>query len=190
MWRFVIPRLTEHFRVVAVEPRGVGRSDKLHGGYDTGTVAAELAALVRELGHDRFAVAGHDIGMWLGYALAADHADAVERLALLDATIPGLAPDIPFFGSEAQNDLLWHFAFNRKRSVNELLVSGREHIYYGDQFRLKAARPLPDSAVDFYVETIAQLRTTGASSIHSPCRSSASPEPGDKANDSVPSSAS
>ncbi|MET7542907.1 hypothetical protein [Streptomyces sp. NPDC005507] len=69
---------------------------------------------------------------------------------------PGLAPDTPFFGSEAQNDLLWHFAFNRKRSVNELLVSGREHIYYGDQFRLKAARPLPDSAVDFYVETIAR----------------------------------
>ncbi|MEU6548919.1 hypothetical protein ABZ915_01340 [Streptomyces sp. NPDC046915] len=61
--------------------------------------------------------------MWIGYALAADHGDTVESLALLDATIPG-----------------------RKRSVDELLVSGREHIYYGDQFRLKAARPLPDSA--------------------------------------------
>ncbi|MFI2207536.1 alpha/beta fold hydrolase [Streptomyces sp. NPDC020192] len=156
VWRFVMPRLAEHFRVIAVDPRGVGRSDKPHGGYDTGTVAAELVALVRTLGHERFSLVGHDVGMWIGYALAADHGDAVERLALLDATIPGLAPDIPFFGPEAQNDLLWHFAFNRKRSLNEELVRGREHIYYADQFRHKAARPLPESAVDFYVETLAR----------------------------------
>ncbi|MFJ7903999.1 alpha/beta fold hydrolase [Streptomyces sp. NPDC096198] len=156
VWRFVMPRLAENFRVIAVDPRGVGRSDKPHGGYDTGTVAAELAALMRVLGHERFGMAGHDVGMWLGYALAADHGDRVERVALIDASIPGLAADIPVFGSEAQNDLLWHFAFNRKRSVNEQLVRGREHIYYGDQFRHKAARPLPDSAVDFYIETIAR----------------------------------
>ncbi|MFE3773950.1 alpha/beta fold hydrolase [Streptomyces sp. NPDC059122] len=156
VWRFVMPRLAERFRVIAVDPRGVGRSDKPHDGYDSGTVAAELLLLMRQLGHERFAMAGHDVGMWLGYALAADHGDAVTRLALLDATLPGLAPDLPLFGSEAQNDLLWHFAFNRKRSINELLVRGREHLYYGDQFRLKAARPLPESAVDFYVETLAR----------------------------------
>lgn len=156
VWRFVMPRLAEHFRVVAVDPRGVGRSDKPHGGYDTGTVAAELVALMRELGHERFAMAGHDVGMWIGYALAADHCAAVERLALLDAMIPGLAPTIPVFGPEALNDGLWHFAFNRKRGVNEQLVRGREHIYYGDQFRTKAMQPLPESAVDFYIETIAR----------------------------------
>ncbi|WP_414507307.1 alpha/beta fold hydrolase [Streptomyces sp. NEAU-L66] len=141
VWRLVMPCLAEHFRVIAVDPRGVGPSDKPHGGYDTGTVAAELVALMRALGHERFAMAGHDVGMWIGYALAADHRDVLERLALLNATIPGLAPDITLFGSEAHNDLLWHFAFNRKRSVNEQLVRGREHIYYGDQFRQKAARP-------------------------------------------------
>lgn len=81
-----MPRLAEHFRVVAVDPRGVGRSDKPHGGYDTGTVAAELVALMRALGHERFARVGHDVGMWIGYALAADHGDVIERLALLDAT--------------------------------------------------------------------------------------------------------
>ncbi|MGW8556729.1 alpha/beta fold hydrolase [Streptomyces tubercidicus] len=155
-WRLVMPRLAEHFRVIAVDPRGVGPSDKPHGGYDTGTVAAELVDLMRVLGHERFAMAGHDVGMWIGYALAADHRDALTRLALLDATLPGLAPDIPLFGPEAQNDLLWHFAFNRKRSVNEQLVRGREDIYYGDQFRQKAARPLPDSAVGFYVESLAR----------------------------------
>ncbi|WP_050799960.1 hypothetical protein [Streptomyces himastatinicus] len=52
--------------------------------------------------------------------------------------------------------MLWHFAFNRKRGLNEQLVRGREHLYYGDQFRTKAARPLPESAVGFYVETLAR----------------------------------
>ncbi|WP_326687458.1 alpha/beta hydrolase [Streptomyces sp. NBC_01795] len=156
VWRHVMPRLAEHFRVVAVDPRGVGRSDKPRGGYDTGTVAAELVALMRTLGHERFALAGHDVGMWIGYALAADHGDAVARLALLDATIPGLAPDLPVFGPEAQNDALWHFSFNRKRTVNEQLVRGREHLYFGDQFRNKAAQPLPESAVGFYIETLAR----------------------------------
>ncbi|MFG2094031.1 alpha/beta fold hydrolase [Streptomyces sp. NPDC048612] len=78
-----MPRLAERFRVIAVDPRGVGPSDRPHGGYDTGTVAAELVALMRALGHERFAMVGHDVGMWLGYALAADHRDALERLALL-----------------------------------------------------------------------------------------------------------
>ncbi|MFC4121689.1 alpha/beta fold hydrolase [Nonomuraea zeae] len=156
VWRHVMPRLAEDFRVIAVDPRGVGRSGKPYDGYDTATVAAELAALMRALGHERFHLAGHDVGMWIGYALAADHGQAVDRLALIDATIPGLATEIPFFGSEAQNDLLWHFAFNRKRSINEELVRGRERIYFGDQFRHKAVRPIPGSAVDFYIETLAR----------------------------------
>lgn len=155
-WRFVMPRLAEHFRVVAVDPRGVGRSDKPQGGYDLGTVAAELRTLMRALGHDRFLMAGHDIGMWLGYALAADHPEAVERLALIDATVPGLLPGVSIFGPKAQNDLLWHFAFNRQHSVNESLVRGREDIYFGHQFRSKAVQPLPASAISFYVETLAR----------------------------------
>ncbi|WP_421109917.1 alpha/beta fold hydrolase [Streptomyces sp. NEAU-S77] len=77
-----MPRLAEHFRIVAVDPRGVGPSDKPRDGYDTGTVAAELVALMRALGHERFAMAGHDVGMWIGYALAADHGAAVRRRLL------------------------------------------------------------------------------------------------------------
>jgi pimeloyl-ACP methyl ester carboxylesterase len=65
------------------------------------------------LGHRRFAVAGHDTGMWIGYALAADHPDRVTRLAVAETPLPGVSPSPPLFASAHLNNALWHFAFNR-----------------------------------------------------------------------------
>ena len=74
-WRLVMPALARDFSVVAPDQRGTGLSGKPADGYDTGTLAGDLIALMDALGHQRFAVAGHDTGMWIGYALAADHPD-------------------------------------------------------------------------------------------------------------------
>jgi pimeloyl-ACP methyl ester carboxylesterase len=155
-WRLVMPRLAQDFRVVAVDPRGVGVSDAPEAGYDSATMASELIALMDRLGHRRFALIGHDVGMWTAYAAAADHPDRIDRLVLAEANIPGVAPSPPLLGPEAANDRLWHFAFNRKRGLNEELVRGREHLYFGDQFAAKAAIPLPEAVVGFYVQTIAR----------------------------------
>src|ERR1700722_4885230 len=76
-WRLVMPGLARHFPVIAPAQRGCGLSGQPEDGYDTGTLAADLAALMDALGHERFAVAGHDTGMWIGYALAADPAGRV-----------------------------------------------------------------------------------------------------------------
>jgi pimeloyl-ACP methyl ester carboxylesterase len=65
----------------------MGLSDKPQDGYDTGTQAGDLVALMDALGHERFAVVGHDTGFAISYALAADHPDRVDRVAL--AEIPG-----------------------------------------------------------------------------------------------------
>ncbi|MFD6281327.1 alpha/beta fold hydrolase [Streptomyces sp. NPDC060209] len=156
-WRLVMPALAAHHQVVAVDPRGVGLTDKPRDGYDTGTLADDLVALMEALGHRRFAMVGHDIGMWTGYALAADHPDRLERLAVAEAAIPGLSPSPPLFGSGEANDRLWHFGFNRLAGVNEELVRGREHLYFGHQFASKAATPtsLPEHAVNLYIETLA-----------------------------------
>jgi pimeloyl-ACP methyl ester carboxylesterase len=156
VWRLVMPRLAQDYRVVAVDPRGVGVSDKPDDGYDSATLARELVALMDRLGHQRFGLVGHDVGMWTAYAAAADHPDRITRLVLAEANIPGVAPSPPLLGPEAANDRLWHFAFNRKRGLNEELVRGREHLYFGDQFAAKAAVPLPEAAVDLYVHTIAR----------------------------------
>src|ERR671920_1462342 len=62
-WRLLMPRLARDFAVVAVDQRGIGLSDKPQDGYDTGTLAGDLLALMEALGHQRFAVVGHDTGM-------------------------------------------------------------------------------------------------------------------------------
>src|SRR5688500_20102159 len=62
-WRLVMPALALHHTVVAVDQRGMGLTDKPEAGYDSGTLAADLAALMDALGFDRFAVAGHDTGI-------------------------------------------------------------------------------------------------------------------------------
>ena len=154
-WRLVMPGLARGFSVVVPDQRGCGLSGKPGDGYDTGTLAADLAALMDALGHQRFAVAGHDTGMWIGYALAADHPDRVDRLAVAETPLPGVSPSPPLFANAHLNNALWHFAFNRLASVNDQLVAGREEIYFGWQFATKAARPLPEYAVRHYIGTLA-----------------------------------
>jgi pimeloyl-ACP methyl ester carboxylesterase len=140
--------------VVVPDQRGCGLSGKPRDGYDTATLATDLVALMEALGHRRFAVFGHDTGMWIGYALAADHLDRVDRLVVAEAAMPGVSPSPPLFGSTAANDRLWHFAFNRLAGVNEQLARGREDIYFGFQFA-KAAHKLPDYVVRHYIDTLA-----------------------------------
>ncbi|WP_203840299.1 alpha/beta fold hydrolase [Winogradskya humida] len=156
-WREVMPALAREHTVVAVDSRGSGLSDKPDDGYDAGTLAADLVALMAALGHDRFDVVGHDIGMWTGYALAADHPERVGRLAVVDAIIPGVTPTPPFFSPASVSQRFWHFGFNRLADhLGEELVRGRERLFFGYQFTQKAATPetIPPYAVDVYVDAI------------------------------------
>src|SRR5579859_3721346 len=91
-WRLLMPALARGFSVVAVDQRGIGLSDIPADGYDTGTLADDLVKLMDALGHPRFALAGHDTGMPVSYALAADHPDRVDRLAVAEGPPPGVPP--------------------------------------------------------------------------------------------------
>ena len=153
-WRLLMLGLARDFQVVAPDQCGCGLSGKPTGGYDTATLASDLVALMDALGHRRFAVVGHDTGMWIGYALAADHPDRVDRLAVAEAAMPGVSPSPPLFGTSAANDRLWHFAFNRLADVNEQLVRGGEEVYFGFQFD-KAANKLAGDTVSYYVDGLA-----------------------------------
>ena len=92
-WRLLMPALARDFEVIAVDQRGIGLTDKPQDGYDSATMANDLIALMDVLGHQRFAVAGQDTGYFIGYALAADHPDRVDRLALTE--IPGPRGRLP-----------------------------------------------------------------------------------------------
>jgi hypothetical protein len=112
-WRLVMPTLARDFQVIAVDQRGIGLTDKPQGGYDTGSQADDMVALMQALGHRRFAVYGTDTGMPIAYALAADHRDRVKRLVVSEASLPGVAPSPPLFLPPLLNERLWHIPFNR-----------------------------------------------------------------------------
>ena len=151
-WRHVMTALAANgFQAIAVDLPGMGLSDKPLDGYDTGTCAARLHGLMCGLGHPRYAVAGHDVGMWVGYALASDFPQAVSRLCLSEAVIPGLAPAPSIFAAPEHNIFLWHFMFNQLQDLPEALIAGREAHYLRFMFEKWAVR-LDRVAVDTYVQ--------------------------------------
>ena len=155
-WRMLMPALARDFSVVAVDQRGIGLSDKPQHGYDTATLASDLVALMDVLGHSRFALYGTDVGMPIAYALAADHRDRVDRLAVSEAPLPGISPSPPLFLPPPLNARLWHLAFNQLPKINEQLVTGREDIFFGAEFDASAGtNKLPDDVVRYYIDTLA-----------------------------------
>ncbi|NYD89186.1 alpha/beta fold hydrolase [Sphingomonas melonis] len=162
IWRDVMLPLSERFTLVVPDPRGLGISDKLDGGYDKGTIGQDLFELMTALGHDRFAMVGHDCGMWVGYAMAADQPRRIARIALGEAIIPGLAVSPPLIPDERpMNDFLWHNNFCRVREVTEALVAGREEIFFDYQFtKIPVPNPIPAKIREFYIELIRRDRRT------------------------------
>lgn len=89
-WHAVAPRLVEAgYRVIATDLRGYGDSSRPPGGdhhldYSKRVMARDQVTVMRALGHERFAVVGHDRGGRVAHRMALDHPGAVERLAVLD----------------------------------------------------------------------------------------------------------
>lgn len=162
IWRDVMLPLAERFTLIVPDPRGLGISDKPDGGYDTGTMGRDLFGLMSALGHERFAMVGHDCGMWVGYAMAADRPERIVRIALGEAIIPGVAVSPPLISDDRQmSDFLWHNNFCRVRGINEELVIGREEIFFDYQFtKIAVPNPIPADIRAFYVDLIKRDRRT------------------------------
>ncbi len=153
-WRLLMPALARDFEVIAVDQRGIGLSDKPQDGYDTGTLANDLVALMETLGHERFALLGHDTGFAIGYALAADHPDRVDRVALAEIPGPPLASaSPPLFVPSPLNAKVWHLPFNRVEKLPEQLVAGREDVFFGYEFAVQGGK-LPADVIAYYVRLL------------------------------------
>jgi pimeloyl-ACP methyl ester carboxylesterase len=124
MWRPIIPILAKNFRVIAPDLPGIGDSGIPADGLDMKSAAIRIHALARSLGVEEARVAGHDIGLMVAYAYAAQFPAETEKLVLMDAFLPGVA------GWEAiyNNPGIWHFRFTGP--TPEKLVEGRERIYF------------------------------------------------------------
>lgn len=88
-WHKIAPELARHFTLVVPDLRGYGDSrgpaaDPEHKGHSKRAMANDLVSVMRQLGHARFAVLSHDRGGRVGYRMALDHPERVDRLATLD----------------------------------------------------------------------------------------------------------
>jgi len=92
MWNRLLPELSKHFTVIAPDLRGVGESDKPESGYDKKNMAKDIHELVQKLGYKSVNLAGHDIGLMVAYAYAAQYGSEVKKVALMDALLPGIEP--------------------------------------------------------------------------------------------------
>ena len=140
-----MPALARDFTVIAVDQRGIGLSDKPDGRVRHRPLANDLIALMDALGHERFAVVGHDTGFVISYALAADHPDRVD--ASPSPRSPGLPARRLAAGvrPRAVNDRLWHIPFNRVERLPEQLIAGREDIFFGYEFAIQGGNGCPQS---------------------------------------------
>jgi pimeloyl-ACP methyl ester carboxylesterase len=129
MWRKIMPELAKNHRVIAVDIRGMGDSERPEHGYDTETLANDINALTKHLGIERYSVIGHDIGMWIAYPLAAQYGTHIEKLVVTEALIPGISPTPPMLLPPNVNAGLTQFMFNQLRDLPEFLVAGREEAY-------------------------------------------------------------
>ena len=160
-WRLLMPALARDFQVVAVDQRGMGLSATPAHGYDSATLARDLVGLMDALGHERFAVVGHDTGYIISYALAADHGDRVERLAVAEIPgPPGVSPSPPLFVPDPVNNRVWHIPFNRvDDELTVDLVSGNESPFFRYEFAVQSGgTPLPDDVQDYYVRLFSRGR--------------------------------
>jgi pimeloyl-ACP methyl ester carboxylesterase len=151
-WAPLAAELVKSYTVVVPDLRGIGRSSRPAAGYDKKTQAADIRAVVTALGFDRTAVVSHDIGIMVAYAYAASYPDKVEKLVVMDAPIPGIAP----WDDIVRNPALWHFSFNGPDA--ERLVQGRERIYLDRIWNSFTGDPSkPDEATrKFYAAQYAQ----------------------------------
>jgi pimeloyl-ACP methyl ester carboxylesterase len=153
MWRPLIAELAKTHTVIAPDLRGFGDSAKPDGGYDKKTMARDVHALTASLGHKRVAVAGHDIGLMVAYAYAAQYPSEIERIALMDAFLPGVGDWTTVW---LLRDL-WHFHFYGKTPL--ALVDGRERIYlehFWNDFAADPARSVSEADRRFYAAAYAQ----------------------------------
>jgi pimeloyl-ACP methyl ester carboxylesterase len=153
MWRPLMKELAKTHLVVAPDLRGFGDSAKPESGYDKKTMAQDVHALAQSLGITKAGVAGHDIGLMVAYAYAAQYPSEVDRLALMDAFIPGVGDTTGLFLLKD----LWHFHFYGKTPL--ALVKGRERIYFEhfwNDFAADGTKSVSEADRRFYTQKYAQ----------------------------------
>src|SRR6266542_3691980 len=152
MWLPLMPLLATSHTVIAPDLRGAGDSERTPDGDDKKTLAKDIRGLVRQLGYQQAQVVGHDIGLMVAYAYAAQYPGEVTKVVLLDAFLPGIGnwKDVWLLRD------LWHFHFYGK--VPLALVKGRERTYlehFWNDFAADPKHSIPEADRRLYAKAYA-----------------------------------
>jgi len=153
MWKSLLPEVAERFMVVAPDLPGIGDSDIPADGLDMQSAAVRIHALARSVGIEKAHVVGHDIGLMVAYAYAAQFPDEVEKLAVMDAFLPGVGDWEQIYNHPD----FWHFRFHGP--TPEALVRGRERIYFEYLWNELAAnkwKSIPEEDRAAYVDSYSE----------------------------------
>jgi pimeloyl-ACP methyl ester carboxylesterase len=153
MWLPLIAKLSDKHTVIAPDLRGFGQSSAPSDGYTKVGMAQDIHALVKSLKYDRIRLVGHDIGLMVAYAYAAQYPGEVERLVLMEAFLPGVGD----WNSVFLLRDLWHFHFYGKTPL--ALVTGRERIYlehFWNDFAADPQKSVSEKDRGFYASAYAQ----------------------------------
>jgi len=123
MWGHLAHALIDDHMIIVPDLRGLGLSAKPESGYDKKTQAADIVGVLDALGVRTVELVTHDIGIMVGYAVAATCPERVNRWVAIDAPLPGIGP----WDHIIQDPAMWHFGFGGQDM--ERLVAGRERIY-------------------------------------------------------------
>src|SRR5207253_5351113 len=154
MWRPIIPLLAEKFTVIAPDLPGIGDSS-IPEKIDMLSAAKQIHELVRSLRIEKARVVGHDIGLMVAYAYAAQFPNETEKLAVMDAFLPG----VPGWEAIYNAPNVWHFRFNGE--YPEKLVQGRERTYFEYFWNVFAAdkpHSIPEADRKAYTEVYSTRR--------------------------------
>jgi pimeloyl-ACP methyl ester carboxylesterase len=149
MWLPLIAKLARSRTVIAPDLRGIGESATPPDGYIKAVMAEDIRALMQSLGLKRIRIVGHDIGLMVAYAYAAQHPAEVDRIALMDAFLPGVGNwrDVWLMRD------LWHFHFYGETPL--ALVAGRERTYlehFWNDFAADRNRSVPEADRQLYAK--------------------------------------
>jgi len=153
MWEPIIPALAERFTVIAPDLPGIGDSAIPADGLDMKSAAIRIHDLAKSLGVQKAEVVGHDIGLMVAYAYAAQFPAEVTKLVLMDAFLPG----VPGWEAIYNNPNIWHFRFNGP--TPEALVRGRERTYFDyfwNDFSADKNHSIPEEARQAYAAAYAR----------------------------------
>jgi pimeloyl-ACP methyl ester carboxylesterase len=153
MWRPLMAELSSTRTVIAPDLRGAGQSSTPAAGYTKAEMAQDIHALALKLGYRNIRIVGHDIGLMVAYAYAAQYSSEVDRIVLMDAFLPGIGNwrDVWLMRD------LWHFHFYGKTPL--ALVHGRERIYFEhfwNDFAADARHSVPERDRRIYAKAYAR----------------------------------